>query len=421
MTTDVIIIGAGAAGLMAARELRRAGKSVTVLESSGRVGGRVMTVNNTNAGVPLELGASFVHGDAPETTKLMDESRIASVPVLGVHYRSERGRLSEQGPIWKRMSRVFRYMKSNRNDDRSFEEFLDEKPGGARLREERELARGFVRGFMAADTNLISEKSLAEQGDPSEGASQARRIINGYCALIDFVKHDVASFIHLNHGVKKIVWNKSHVRVIDIYGTAYTAHSAIITVPLSILQDDTIVFEPEIPEFRAAARQLVMGHVAHVSVVVKERFWEGKAENISYVHTPARPFNVWWTQNPLVVPLMTGWSGGPPAVELTESGNVDQVTISELARTFGVRRSRAESLVDSIHWHGWTTDRNIRGAYSYVGVGGTDAPRALARPIDGTLFFAGEATDPEASGTVEGALATGKRAARQVLQVLRSV
>ncbi|HZI99837.1 MAG TPA: NAD(P)/FAD-dependent oxidoreductase [Gemmatimonadaceae bacterium] len=416
MTTDVIIIGAGAAGLMAARELRRAGKNVIILESSDRIGGRVMTLNDMNAGVPVELGASFVHGEAPETTRLLDEARLASVTVLGAQYRSERGRLSEQGPIWKRMGKVFGYMKSNRSEDRSFDDFLAERPGGARLADERELARGFVRGFMAADTSLISEKSLAKQGDPTEGASQAKRIVKGYSALIDHVKHDVSTLIRLNHAAKRVIWNKSNVRVIDIYGTAYTATSVIVAVPLQVLQDDTIVFEPGIPKFRAAARQLVMGHVAHVNIVMKERFWEDKAENISFIHTPERPFNVWWTQNPIHSQLITAWCGGPPALKLVESGTIDDVVLIELARTFGMRRSRVEKLAESIHWHDWSGDRNIRGAYSYVGVGGVDAPPVLARAIDGTLFFAGEATDPESSGTVEGALASGKRAARQVLR-----
>lgn len=418
MTCDVIIVGAGAAGLMAARELKRAGKSVIVLESSGRIGGRVMTLSDTGAGVPVELGPSFVHGDAPETTRLLDEARLASFPVLGAHYRSEHGKFSDQRAVWQRMSRVFKYMKANRDEDRSFEDFLAERPGGARLEDERELARGFVRGFMAADTNLISERSLAELGDPAEGASAARRIVKGYCALIDYIKRDVDSFIRLNHGVRKIVWSKSHVNVIDIYGTAYIAASVIITVPLPMLQDDTIVFEPQIPSIRAAAGQLVMGHVAHVNIVVNERFWQDKAENISYVHTPDRTFNVWWTQNPIEAMLITGWAGGPPSLDLTRSGKIEDIAISELARVFGRRRSRVEKVIESIHWHDWTNDRNIRGAYSYVGVGGSDAPSAFTQPIEGTLFFAGEATDPESSGTVEGALATGKRSAKQVLRAI---
>jgi monoamine oxidase len=418
MTSDVIIIGAGAAGLMAARELRRAGKTVTILESSNRVGGRAMTLDVPRAGVPVELGASFVHGDAPETTKLLDEARFAVVPVTGKQYRSENGRLAAQGPIWNRMSLVFKRMKRDRPVDRSFQDFLDEKPGGAKLEDERELARGFVRGFDAADTNLISEKSLAEQGDPTEGAAESKRIVNGYCALIDYLKHDLEGSIHLQHTARKIIWTRSHARVIDTHGTAYTARAVVVTVPLPILQDNTIAFEPEIAGMRTAARQLVMGHVLHVNLVVRERFWEDKAGNISFVHTPSRPFNVWWTQNPLIAPLITGWSGGPPAFEMTESGDVENVVLKELAKAFGMRRSRVDTIVESIHYHDWNRDRNIRGAYSYVGVGGSGAQKVLARPVDETIFLAGEATNAETSGTVEGALASGKRAARAVAEAL---
>ena len=95
---DTIVIGAGAAGLFAARELARAGKRVVVLESSQRVGGRMLTELETAAGVPIEMGAEFVHGDAPETTKLLDEARLATVRVSGRHFRSDKGQLSPQGP-----------------------------------------------------------------------------------------------------------------------------------------------------------------------------------------------------------------------------------------------------------------------------------------------------------------------------------
>lgn len=117
-------------------------------------------------------------------------------------------------------------------------------------------------------------------------------------------------------------------------------------------------------------------------------------------------------------PVITGWAGGPPAAEMMRSGHVEGIAIGELARVFGSRRSRVERLVDSVHVHDWSDNRYIRGAYSYTGVGGASAPRTLARPAASTLFLAGEATDAATAGTVEGALASGKRAARKALERL---
>jgi monoamine oxidase len=419
LTADAIIIGAGAAGLICARDLRRAGRQVLVLEASRRVGGRILTLYDTNAGVPVELGAEFIHGDAPETRRLLDEARLVTVPVLGEHYRSDRGEMSAQGSVWKRMAPVFRHLNPKRKHDRAFEEFLAGKPGGSSLRAERELARGFVQGFNGADTRLISEKSIAQQGDPTEGAANAARIVNGYAALIEHLRGDVADAIRLNITARRVAWNDSDVTVMDQNGTRYTARAAIITVPLPMLQDDSITIEPEVPALRKAARQLVMGQVVRVNVVVKERFWEKRVDALSYVHAPTRPFTVWWTQHPVRVPLLTGWAGGPAAVALMESGDIEGAAIAELARVFGLRRSRTHALVDSIHVHDWSLDPKSRGAYSYVGIGGVSAPRMLAHPIGRTLFLAGEATHIAAGGSVEGALASGKRAARNALKMLK--
>ena len=417
-TQDVVIVGAGAAGLMAARELVRAGKRVVVLEASHRVGGRILTLFETRAGMPIELGAEFIHGDAPVTTRLLDEARLATVPVTGEHVRSDDGELSPQGPIWSRMARVFALMSKKRKSDRSFQEFLDARPGGARLARDRELADAFVQGFSAADPALISERSLAEQGNPTEGAASARRIVNGYAALVVHLEREVAGAVRLEAAARRIEWDDAGVRVVDVRGDTHTARSVIVTLPLPMLQDDTLRFDPEIPVLRHAASRLVMGHVARTCVVVRERFWERTMPDLTFVHAPRRQLTVWWTQHPVSAPLLVGWAGGPAAHELTRSGTLEDVVLTELAHVFRMRRARAESLVESIHWHDWSSDPTVRGAYSYIGVGGVTAPRTLARTIAGRVFVAGEATDAESGGTVEAALASGERAARAVVRAL---
>src|SRR5688500_6132190 len=278
---DVIVIGAGAAGLIAARVLRQHGLTVSILEASNRVGGRVRTLYDTNAGVPVELGAEFVHGEAPQTNRLLDEARLITARVLGQHVRSDRGEMSDQERVWKRMARVFKMMDADRKEDRSFQAFLDEKPVGPLLKEERELARGFVQGFNAADPWRISEKSLAQQGNPTEGAAKAARVLGGYGALIDHVARDVCDVVRLHSVVERILWGPGRVDVHTRDGSIHTARAAIITVPLPFLQDESIAIVPVVPALRKAARELVMGHVARVSVVVKERFWEMTSEDLA--------------------------------------------------------------------------------------------------------------------------------------------
>jgi len=415
---DTIVIGAGAAGLFAARELTRAGKRVAVLEASARVGGRMLTALETGAGVPVELGAEFVHGDAPVTTTLLDEARLATVRVSGHHYRSDEGQLSPQGPIWERMAKVFAHMGKTRKHDRSFQEFLDEKPGGAALRAERELARGFIQGFDGADPARISEMSLAAQGDPTQGAAESRRIVNGYAALVVHLEREVAGLIQRNTTVRHVAWSEGDVNVIDANGNAHRARSVIVTVPLPILQEGVLTFAPSIPTMESATKLLVMGDVLHVALVVRERFWERTDPKLRFVHTPGRPITVWWTQHPLTTPLLTAWSGGPPALELTRRGDVEETVLVELGHAFKMRRAKVDQIVESMHWHDWSADVHVRGAYSYAGIGGANAARTLARQTAGTVFIAGEATSQGSGGTVEGALESAERAVKGVLRVL---
>jgi len=419
-TYDTIIIGAGAAGLAAARELADAGKSFLVLEARDRIGGRVLTTVDPQTALPIELGAEFIHGEAEHTMKLADEAGFVTVPVLGAHYRADRNNIEPLGDMFKRIGRVFKKMKDDRPEDRSFQEFLNAKPGGFRLREERELAAAFVRGFNAADPWYISERSLAEAGNPAEGAQKAARFLDGYSVLIDYLADPLMQHVRLRQPVQQVLWDKHRVQITTQQGETFHAESLITTIPLPHLQQRTIMFEPDIPRTRAAADQLVMGHVVRVVIVLRERVWEEKKQldDVAYIHTPRKAFNVWWTQHPLRAPLITGWSGGPPASELSGRGSADveESALRELSAALQIRRSRLDALVERIYLHDWSADPYARGAYSYVGVGGTDAPRQLTRPVEATLFFAGEATDTENSGTVEGAIASGIRAAKQVLK-----
>jgi monoamine oxidase len=161
----------------------------------------------------------------------------------------------------------------------------------------------------------------------------------------------------------------------------------------------------------------------------RERFWEHERlplatesmnpHQVSFISGRGAMFPTWWTAYPAIVPQLTAWAGGPPAARLVDQPEhvIIDHALDGLADVLGLTRGRIEDALVGTHIHNWYADPFARGAYSYVMVGGMDAVRALAAPVERTLFFAGEATNIDGhTGTVHGAMATGRRAARELLQ-----
>ncbi|HTK68391.1 MAG TPA: FAD-dependent oxidoreductase, partial [Candidatus Eisenbacteria bacterium] len=165
---DVIVVGAGAAGLEAARQLRAHGRSVLVLEARDRIGGRVLTHHDPRIPLPLELGAEFIHGDAPITTALLNEAGLSSIDVSGAHGEAHRGtvrRVAEELSV----DRVLRRIDTHAQDE-TVAEFLAHRPGGRALEKERGRTRRFIEGFHAADVTRISAQSIAPE--PGESGTE---------------------------------------------------------------------------------------------------------------------------------------------------------------------------------------------------------------------------------------------------------
>jgi len=440
---DVAIIGAGVAGLAAARALGRARLRVLVLEARDRIGGRVFTHRDPRVPLPIELGAEFIHGAAPEIAEIVREAGLRAVEITGEQWRAEGGRLAPADRYWERMGRVLEKLDAGREPDRSFLDFVRTRPGGRALARERAMAIDFVQGFHAADAALVSERSLARQGSPAdEEEDRQGRIIDGYDRVPAWLARDAGAELRLNTVVRRVEWSRGAVRVeTRTAGGAgaliVSARAAIVTVPIGVLQarppaPGAIELLPEPRAMRAVAR-LAMGSVVRVTFWFREPLWESAARRrggaapgrMSFLHTPDPDIPVWWTAFPVRAPLLVGWAGGPAARALAADaatggpGAIEERALAALARQLGVSRRRAARAADGCWTHDWEHDPFSRGAYSYALVGGADAARELARPVDGTLFFAGEASDTGGhTGTVHGAIATGRRAAKQVLRAI---
>ena len=199
-----------------------------------------------------------------------------------------------------------------------------------------------------------------------------------------------------------------------------SSNRAVITIPLGVLQAQTIEFVPRPTEVLIQADRLKMGAVVRMTFVFKQKFWD---PGLSFLFAPAESPSTWWTPALRHAPLLTAWAGGPRAERLLELITADgdasalcDLSLSTLAKIFALPLSDIRQMLSSWHFHNWQSDEYARGAYSYVQVGALDAPEKIRMPVEGTLYFAGEHTDVTGHwGTVHAALAAGAAAAKQIM------
>jgi monoamine oxidase len=440
---DVAVVGAGVAGLAAARELRRRGLAVVVLEARDRIGGRIFTVRDPRLPLPVELGAEFVHGAAPLTYRVLAEAGLTTIDLGGEHWRARKGKLARTEP-WTPIARVLSQMAQigqigRRAPDRSFDDFLASLGDRAKARD-RAAARKFVEGYHAADPAEIGVRSLAPAADgpPGDAVTQIARVHGGYDQLPRWLAGELQAELRLRSPVVAIDWRRAHVELAVRRDTGavrrFVARAAIVTVPAGVLaaspaQAGGLRLRPEPPRIRRSYDLVAMGAVARLACWFREFPWSAagagrhpeRTARAGFWQLDGPTFGVCWTAYPLRWPLAVAWSGGPRAAALARRGRraVEATVVGELSAAFGVPRRAVASLLAATWMHDWQRDVYSRGAYSYARVGGAGAARSLSRPVEDTLFFAGEATDTGGhTGTVEGALASGLRAARQAARAL---
>lgn len=444
----VLIIGAGAAGLTAARDLSAAGVRVIVIEARDRTGGRIHTHHDNSSVIPIELGAEFVHGKHPELMQIIEASGVPFCDVTDRHWHVEKGVVSKSFDFWNKLSALMDLM-NPKEPDRSFRDFLDSLPNDDESRRAKDLATLYVEGFDAADVNRIGVKGLIKENEAANeiDGDHSFRVLGGYDTVTQTLceqaeKH--GALLQLNTIVKELRWSTKQVEAICLSNDqtqTIAASRAVITLPLGVLQATpdqfgAVRFVPELPQDKKnAIDELAMGHVVRITLRFRERFWEdlrlpGAVSQVDlfelgFIHYPEASIPTWWTQLPVRAPILVGWVGGPESEKFSEGDerhNLNQAILNQAIKSlsfiFGLSKLELHKLLVASFMHNWNSDPFSRGAYAYVPVDGIKAQETLAQPVDNTLFFAGEALSVGHIGTVHGAIESGQRAAKEILKGL---
>ena len=416
---QVVIIGAGVAGLTAARELAAAGARVLVLEARDRLGGRVLTHHAAEG--PVELGAEFVHGAFPEILTAVEEAGLR----LREGGRGAPGRTAGQrqpADYFAAMDRLLG-LASVGAADQSFQQLV------ARAAVEPDVkaqALRLVEGYHAADPARMSVQALIRNtaADERPGADRQFRFADGYDGLVTAISQRIDTRlcdVQCNVVATAVEWRRKRVLIKTAAGAEFTAPQAIVTVPLGVLKAGALHFTPALTGKEQALRALEMGAAVRVSLCLESEVWatQDRLADDGFLLTGEPPFPAWWVSRPPPYPVVTAWAGGLHARALAGLGEAQRVRVAldALTGVLGMDPARLHQGLRGGFTHDWQADPFSRGAYSYAAVGGSVAGEQLGAALDGTLFFAGEATESDGqNATVHGAIASAQRVAREVLR-----
>ena len=418
---DVVVLGAGMSGLAAARDLARAGLDVVLLEARDRVGGRIHTLHE-QAPHGLEIGAQMIHGSRAYTWALVKEFGVETRPLP----EWERWRFSPAAGFWKPdgarerslAARLDQAYHAYRGDDISYQKFLDTLKLG-----EREI-------------DSVTENALSWSAEPDEVSLRAAiedsaawdtyidqnfQVVGGYDQIPRKMAETLGDRVRLSTVVRAVEWGRGEVAVTcEREGATDTvrARRAVVTLPIGILQTGKPAFSPDLPGWkRRAIDSLHMGRVVVVHMLFDDWFWrDPKTGRKGWrAHEGRVSF---WDPHPLGhgMPALQGWITGRAAQELSDLGEK-----AGIARTLdwveeALPKAGARKRLQWSYLRDWVRDPYALGCYSYTRPGGWPQRAVLATPVQNTLYFAGEATEPPPHyQTVHGAYDSGRRAAREIL------
>jgi len=425
---DTIVVGAGVAGLTAARLLAKGGQRVVVLEARERVGGRVWT--DRADGFVADLGASWIHGIAGSPVAAAAEAfGMPAVEFTVGGYQPDSRPIAHYGPDGTRLTDAAarRYVDDIHAVDATLPDVVAASAPDASYRDVTEAAIA-AQGWDESRAQRVREylehrseeqygawiEDLAAHGLDDDSIDGDEVVFpDGYDRLP--VRLAEGLDVRLGHVVSRVQWSTDGVAVTTGRG-AFTAGATVVTVPVGVLQSADLEIAPPLPEPVAGALgRLRMNAFEKVFLRFPARFWDDDVYAIRQQGPEGRWWHSWYDLTPLDgTPTLLTFAAGPAAVE-TRGWSGERIVASVLAQLRRLYGDRVRPPV-GVRITAWQDDPFAHGSYAYMAVGSTTADHdALATPVGGVLHLAGEATWTEDPATVTAAMLSGHRAASRVL------
>lgn len=395
---DLAIVGAGAAGISAAREAKRRGRSTVLLEASDRIGGRACTLDWR--GCSLDLGATWLHSAERNPVAMLAEQLDVSIDRAPTPWRNQYKNVGfseeDQAASWAAVEAFADRLRAGPRDDRASNALEPGNEWNGFI----EALNGYLNGTTLANTSAADFIAYWDQSEASNW-----RLPHGYGSLISALAEGLD--VRTGCAVRRIGWSSRSVRLESSVGKIEATH-AIVAVSTNVLSAGEIAFPPSADRHLHAAASLPLGRVEKLFLTSSEP--ESIPENAHLVGDPRSAATGSYLLRPLGMPVIEGFFGGD---WLEETGGEDLAAKAreELGGLLGGDFARK---LTPVAYSDWKNHPFIRGSYSYARPGQHGARAKLRAPVDGPLAFAGEACPDSDYATVHGAWESGIGAVRQL-------